>query len=133
AKVVHQDCRIDAEVKEKNAANTEYRRYYGSGRGRFHIDLEVAGQFEQEVQLVETTVEQNDLGRVAGDRSGAAEGNRSIGLFKCNGIVDAVTDKTDLAPLILQLPYENRLVLGKYLSEVMLDTEIFRQGSRGFI
>lgn len=52
-------------------------------------------------QLPQRTIHQDNLGHVGGKGRRPAQGDRHIGRFERNGVVDAVADKADLVAFFL--------------------------------
>ena len=64
-------------------------------------------------QLVQTPIHQDDLCRIGGEGRSATQRDGYVSFLQSNGVVDAVPDKTDLPPVLLQLFDQIGFILGQ--------------------
>ena len=80
--------------------------------------------------LGQALLHEDDVRRVGGDRRGAAQRNRHVGLLQGDRVVDPVADEADLPPFLLQQFDVFGLVRREHVREVAVHPELLGQLAR---
>ena len=116
--VVGEDRRHDPEPHREDAGDAGDVGGQDHRPASLHVAVEVAGDVAQLAELGEPLLQEHDVGRVGGDRRGAPQRDRHVGLLEGDRVVDAVAHEADLPAFLLELLDVVGLVGGENLGEV---------------